>query len=209
MTKEHPLWHRLYFDHAYADVARMVGYVGMTYRDFAAGLQTLIEKHGRKAESASWHVVTFEGQMTCNPKPLAHVQLRAEVRKLCWQLLGPPPEHPEYEHFQSTEPFPFFKTTKPKEAKPAPVPTEAVEHLRKLNKRQLACQLRDERFRLKHNGKRSFVGKQAKQQLALIEAEYQRRGLPIPPQGEEVPDKREPDTPAPSESQPTEKGEPP
>jgi hypothetical protein len=72
----------------------------------AAGLQKLIETQGRKAESASWHLVTFEGQMTTNPKPLAEVRLRAEVRKLCWMLLGPPPDHPEYQLMKAAAPLP-------------------------------------------------------------------------------------------------------
>lgn len=38
------------------------------------------------------YVATFDGQMTVNPKALTPVTFRAEARKICWQLLGPPPE---------------------------------------------------------------------------------------------------------------------
>lgn len=48
-----------------------------------------------KVESAIYHLVTYEGQMTVNPKPLAEVRLRDDARKACWQLLGPPPEKKE------------------------------------------------------------------------------------------------------------------
>jgi hypothetical protein len=45
-----------------------------------------------KVESAIYHLCTFEGQMRCNPPPLARVMFREEVRPLMWQLLGPAPE---------------------------------------------------------------------------------------------------------------------
>ncbi len=95
MTHEKPLWHRLYFDAEYAAVARAVGYAGCTYRRLAEIIEELATQFDkRKVESATYFLVTFEGQMTCNPRPLAEVKLRSEVRKLCWQLLGSPPEHP-------------------------------------------------------------------------------------------------------------------
>ena len=41
--------------------------------------------------------------MTATPKPLAEVRLRAEVRKVAFQLLGPAPEHPEFEHYKTDQ----------------------------------------------------------------------------------------------------------
>ena len=93
MQKERPLWERLYFDEAYVEIARLVGYRGTTYREMAKSLEPLERRFGKqRVQSATYYLVTFEGQMTCNPSPLAEVKLRPEVRKLCWQLLGPPPE---------------------------------------------------------------------------------------------------------------------
>lgn len=93
VNKQSPLWEKLYFDAVYVEIARLIGYQGTTYRDMLKLLEPLEEKFGKqRVRSAAYHVVTFEGQMTCNPKPLAEVKLRENVRKLCWQLLGPPPE---------------------------------------------------------------------------------------------------------------------
>jgi hypothetical protein len=54
------------------------------------------------------------------------------------------------------------------------------------NHRQLHCMLRDARQKLKHHGKRSFAGKEAKKALAAAEAELRSRGLDLPPVGEET-----------------------
>jgi hypothetical protein len=106
MHKEKPMWWRIHFEEVYTDIVRIVGYAGLTYRDFAAKLQPLIQKYSQKAESAAYHLVTFEGQFRADPPPLAHVQLRADVRKLCVQILGLPPEHPWYELVEKPEPLP-------------------------------------------------------------------------------------------------------
>jgi hypothetical protein len=96
MQKQKPLWERLYFDAAYVEVARLIGYRGTTYRDMMIMLEPLEGQFGKvRVHSAVYHIVTFEGQMTCNPKPLADVKLRPEVRQLCFQLLGPAPEQME------------------------------------------------------------------------------------------------------------------
>ena len=93
MKGEQPLWWRIYFDPAYTAVCRAVTYTGITYRRMTELIEDLGKIHGKpRIESAFYHCVQFEGQHTVNPKPLAHVMLRTEVRKLCWQLLGPPPE---------------------------------------------------------------------------------------------------------------------
>jgi hypothetical protein len=103
MHKEMPLSERIYFDACYADIVRTVGYAGMTYRDWNVNLQEMIQRYGRRAESAAYHLVTFEGQMRTNPPPLAKVELRAEVRRFASQLLGLWPEHPLY-HFLTQGP---------------------------------------------------------------------------------------------------------
>lgn len=91
MNKEKALWERLYQDEAYIELARFVGYAGLTYRELIEKREPLRQKFGNpRIDSATYILVTFEGERTVNPKPLAHVSLRPEVRKLCRQLLGPP-----------------------------------------------------------------------------------------------------------------------
>src|SRR4051794_30529689 len=98
MSKEKPLYERLYTDEAYIEFARLIGYQGCTYRDMIEKTQPLRQKFGNhRIDSATYVLVTFEGDGTCNPKPLAQVSLRLDVRKLCFQLLGPPPE--EWDRF--------------------------------------------------------------------------------------------------------------
>jgi len=93
MKNDKPLWERLYHDECWIELARLVGYAGLTYRDLITRSEPLRQKFGnQRVDSATYQLTTFEGQMTVNPKPLADVQLRPEIRKLCWQLLGPPPE---------------------------------------------------------------------------------------------------------------------
>src|ERR1700676_5528304 len=97
MIKTQALWERLYQDTVYTAIVRAVGYNVITYRELSDLIETLGQTHGKtRVESACFHLVTFEGQNCCNVKPLAEVKLREEVRKLSWQLLGPPPEDPEY-----------------------------------------------------------------------------------------------------------------
>lgn len=94
MEKEKPLWQRIYCDPVYTAVAREIGYQGCLYRDLLQKIETLSTQFDKvKVESAVYHLAIFEGQMTVNPKPLAEVKLRDEARKLCWQLLGYPPEY--------------------------------------------------------------------------------------------------------------------
>lgn len=96
MEKEKPLWQCIYYDPVYTAVCREIGYQGCLYRDLLQKIETLSGEFDKvKVESAVYHVATFEGQMTVNPKPLAEVRLREEARKLCWLLLGFPPEYRE------------------------------------------------------------------------------------------------------------------
>ena len=55
--------------------------------------QPLRQKFGNpRVDSATYCLVTFDGQMTCNPAPLAKVTLREHIKRLAFMLLGPPPE---------------------------------------------------------------------------------------------------------------------
>ena len=110
MVQETPLWHRIYFEKHYTDVCRAVGYLGCSYRRLTEIIEELGKIHDKqKVESAIYHLVTFEGQMTVKPKALTHVSLRSEARKLCWQLLGPPPEiwDEHYKDVKNRPPNPY------------------------------------------------------------------------------------------------------
>ena len=108
MNKEKPLYERLYTDEVFIEFVRLIGYQGCTYRDMIARIEPLCKKFGNeRLSSATYFLVTFEGDKTCNPKPLAQVSLRPDVRKLCFQLLGPPPEDwDRYYRYANGEPGP-------------------------------------------------------------------------------------------------------
>lgn len=158
---------RLYFDPVFTELARFIGYGGRPLQEVQPFIRSLGEKYGQaRVQEAGDAVTVIEGR----GEPYT-VRLSNAVRKCAYQLLGPPPATP-------TE-----TPTAPIAAEP---PADAT--LTRLNKRQLRCRLRDARARLEHNGKRSFVGKQAKKEIAAVEAEMSRRSMAIHALGQEVPD---------------------
>ena len=105
--KEQPLWHRICFDACYTEVVRAVGYASCPCRELGGKLVSLYERFGKeRVDSAVYDLVLCDGVRTRDPKPLAEVRLSPEARKASWQILGPPPEHPEYAHFHSPDPWP-------------------------------------------------------------------------------------------------------
>jgi len=107
MQKENPLTKHLYDDPCYREVARTIGYAGCVYRELWEKLAELVRQYGQqRVESATANLFRYEGQFRTNPPPLAQVQLRSDIRPLCWGLLGPPPEHPWHELFKRPEPLP-------------------------------------------------------------------------------------------------------
>jgi hypothetical protein len=96
MEKEKPFWQRIYQEPAFTEVARIIGYAGTTYRDLMEKVEPLKTQFGGQAiDSAIYFLASFEGDKSCNVKPLAHVQLREDARRACFQLLGFPPEYKE------------------------------------------------------------------------------------------------------------------
>jgi hypothetical protein len=80
-----PLWQKLYSRPQYTDVARMIGYAGLDLPEAQQKAQELITKYGKeKVKQASDDLLQFSESF---------VRLTTEARKLCWQLLGPPPEY--------------------------------------------------------------------------------------------------------------------
>lgn len=92
MAHAQPLWHRLYFQEPYSELARIIGYNGRPVPEVVTLSKPLLDKHGRaKMDEASQAIARIDDAT----KPPT-VRLTDEARKLCWQLLGPPPEHPDY-----------------------------------------------------------------------------------------------------------------
>ncbi len=298
--KKHPVWWLLAFSPPHVALARLVSYGGMSEISFWDEYRTLCAEHGQERMSAAVGDILVVDKTTCP----ALVRLSTEARKLCWQLLGPQPEHPSYDDYwkSRTKPAnhqppslplaseaskipaasipPAPEPDVPPPAAPAPaaeptpgpipkgvtpehaaanlrgsVPTrvlnvlhgarvaiaegkdveaqrvwaEAAEaelrrqgvavppegtvpdHLqeqeeepplrpttegislegyarmaKEKNRRALLCMLRDARKKLAHHGRRSFMGKEAKKEIAAAEAEIDNRGYSIPEPGQET-----------------------
>lgn len=188
MTKQQPLWHRLYFEPLFTELARLIGYDGIAYDQACEKAKPLGERFGKENVQRAVDAIARVDESTKPPK----LRLTDEARKLCWQLLGPPPTETQ--------------TSPPPPPANPPLDPAAQDRAARCNKRQLACMLRDARRSLEHNGKSSFAGKQAKKEIAAAEAEMKRRGMEIPPTVEEAKRSQSQDAPA-SEPQPKRKGQ--
>jgi hypothetical protein len=204
MLHEKPLWQRMYQDECCTEVVRIIGYEGCFFRELPEKLKPLVEKFGEaRVEAVSYHLLTYDGQMTRSSPPLARVMLRGEARKLAWGLLGPPPEHPWHDAYRNggrislpwerEETKPRDEEVEPEEepeeqktAEPG-ITKEGYAALAKgKNRRALLCMLRDARKKLAQHGRRSFSGKEAMKEIAAAEAELKNRRLTVPPEGEET-----------------------
>src|SRR5438105_4634099 len=103
---EQPLWHRLYFDPAYRDIARIIGYSGGPLAEISERAKPLLEKYSReRIQEVTEAIATIDTSRTPST-----IQLNPEARKLCWQLLGPPPEQLENFHRGAQAPPPLSTT---------------------------------------------------------------------------------------------------
>ena len=88
MPREQPLWYKLYYLPQYFELARLIGYDGVPAPEAIRRAQPLLEKYGKATmDQVSHDIVRLDGR---TDPPTA--RLSAEARKLCRQLLGPPPE---------------------------------------------------------------------------------------------------------------------
>jgi hypothetical protein len=88
MTKEQPLYMRLYFEPQLTELARIVGYDGVTEEERAKVLPLFEKYGGLKMTDAQRLLLDYD-------EDAKRYRLKSDVRKLCWQLLGPPPEMAE------------------------------------------------------------------------------------------------------------------
>ena len=88
MSRVQPLWYKLYYLPQYFELARILGYDGLPAPEAIGRARPLLEKYGKATmDQVSRDIVRLDD--TTDP-PTA--RLSDEARKLCRQLLGPPPE---------------------------------------------------------------------------------------------------------------------
>jgi hypothetical protein len=91
---DHPLYLRLYFNKLYIELARMIGYNGIAFADAQEHVKVLAKRFSKdKIQVAVEAIAKFDNSV----KP-PMVFLNDEARKLCWQMLGPPPEYVAEHH---------------------------------------------------------------------------------------------------------------
>src|SRR5438309_643497 len=85
--KQAPLYMRMYFQEIYIELVRFIGYGGKHLDEARSFVRDLAAKHGReKAMEVGEEVVIIDQE---SKPPMVH--LKNEVRKLAFQMLGPPP----------------------------------------------------------------------------------------------------------------------
>ena len=105
-----PLWHKMYFRGHYTDIVRLVGYEGLPLAEAQAGMKELGNTHDKEML-----VKACEDLLDITAD---FVRLKAETRKLSWQLLGPPPE--------KMDAFNKNSDGSPRQRKPSSAPTPAI-----------------------------------------------------------------------------------
>jgi hypothetical protein len=91
---------RLYFDPAYSAMAKAIGYAGVSVPEAKKKIETLAKRFPReKLVTVIEDIARIEGPK--GPNEEGAVFLTDEAKKLCWQLLGPPPGHPDHAEAQA------------------------------------------------------------------------------------------------------------
>lgn len=102
MKKERPLYLRLYTEPHLIALVRLIGYDGKPVAEVKKQMRLLVEQHGKeRMRRAAGQLVRIDA---AGDPPFA--RLTEPVRRLAWQLLGPPPEAgavPEVHYFGSPE----------------------------------------------------------------------------------------------------------
>jgi hypothetical protein len=94
MAREQPLSVRLYFQPQLYELARAIGYHGLPVPAAREQVRALAERYGEQDMRAAAKELIRIDPSTDPPT----ARLKEDVRKLCWQLLGPPPAPPEGRH---------------------------------------------------------------------------------------------------------------
>jgi hypothetical protein len=173
MATEKSLGLRLYTDALLTELARTVGYVGFPTRELATHVGELARRHGaRRLAAALAEVATFAGN---------RVMLKPQPRKLCWGLLGPPPERWSewYTHPDGTP-----RERPPGREKPPEIPEggpdSLMEGLARLTHGELQARLMTAR-------KAAQGPKGNLTEATAVASEMLRRGMDLPPEEPEKP----------------------
>lgn len=126
MNKQRPLSARLYEQPQLFELARIIGYTGMPLTDAQKAIEPLAKKYGKEVMAAAAEEIVRIDTTTNSPT----ARLTDQARKLCWQLLGPPPEHPWFDLWKKPEPLPN-SWDKPKEPPAAEPKSEKPARTRK------------------------------------------------------------------------------
>src|SRR5262245_28686368 len=109
--KKEPLYMKLYFDAAYTEMARAIGYAGQTIPDMRKEIDKLSEAFDKdKLVAVIEEIVDINGKENT-------VTLKPEARKLCHQLLGASPEYQEAYYPKTAADPKEVKTTRKKRQK--------------------------------------------------------------------------------------------
>jgi hypothetical protein len=173
MANEKSLGMRLYTDALLTEVARTVGYVGFPARELATRLGELARRFGaHRLAAALVEIATFAGN---------RVMLKPLPRKLCWGLLGPPPERWSewYTHPDGTP-----RERPPGREKPPEIPPGGsdtlMEGLARLTHGELQARLVTAR-------KAAQGPKGARTEATAVASEMLRRGMDLPPEEPGIP----------------------
>jgi hypothetical protein len=114
-AKVEPLAIRLYFKPCLYELARVVSYDGVPEAELDAKLKNLRETHGEEKVAKALQ------ELTEKDEERGLIVLKPEVRWLCRQLLGYPPEYNEHERrWEKGEPPDLYPPPMLREAPDAP-----------------------------------------------------------------------------------------
>jgi hypothetical protein len=97
---------RLYFQRHLGEAARIIGYAGCDPAAFWGAAKQL-DIPRQKLQDAVYELTRADKREGSPPRD----ELRADVRKLCFQLLGPAPEHPDHDEIRYAPPLYFREGT--------------------------------------------------------------------------------------------------
>lgn len=108
---------RLYFDPAYSEFAKAIGYAILPVSEAQQIIQKLAKRFPKeKLVTVVEEIAKIEPAASDGKE--ATVRLTDQAQKLCWQMLGPPPGHPDHAESpnasEQTEQAPKRKTGRKK-----------------------------------------------------------------------------------------------
>jgi hypothetical protein len=97
MKKEEPLIMRLHFQIHMYELVRLIGYEGVPEAELCETIKPLVAAHTLAKMRPAAHELTQTDEKT------RLVTLRPEVRRIAFQILGPPPEREDYESYWASQ----------------------------------------------------------------------------------------------------------